>query len=182
MLKTKAPKFMQDFKGNITITFEVDKSSNSSAKTMMDKIVDGKEYEVSIKPFKKKRSIDANSYMWILLNEIQKVIKRPAEEIYREYIKKRGKCAIVCVTEEALGDLIIAWQNKGIGWFAESYPSKIKGCQNVHLYYGTSIYDTEEMCDLVDEIVEDCKDLGIETDYHMKILLGKVDGVKIYYN
>ena len=41
--------------------------------------------------------------------------------------------------------------------------SKIPGYKLVHAYYGSSTFDTEEMSRLINAIVEDCKELGIET-------------------
>lgn len=42
-------------------------------------------------------------------------------------------------------------------------PSKLKGCNNLILYYGSSTYNTEQMSRLIDNIVQDCKAVGIET-------------------
>ena len=42
-------------------------------------------------------------------------------------------------------------------------PSKIDGCTNVIVYYGSSTYDSKQMSVLIDRIVQDCKELGIET-------------------
>ena len=46
---------------------------------------------------------------------------------------------------------------------AETFPSKLKGCVNVTVWYGSSVYDTEQMSRLIDAVVEDCKAVGIET-------------------
>ena len=46
---------------------------------------------------------------------------------------------------------------------SETSPSKIDGCTNVILYYGSSEYDTRQMSRLINLIVEDCKIQGIET-------------------
>lgn len=54
-------------------------------------------------------------------------------------------------------------EHNGLGWFAETFPSKINGCTNVVLYYGSSTYDTKQMSALIDVAVESCKGLGIET-------------------
>ena len=35
---------------------------------------------------------------------------------------------------------------------------------NVTLYYGSSTYDTEQMSRLIDNVVQDCKALDIETE------------------
>ncbi len=42
-------------------------------------------------------------------------------------------------------------------------PSKIEGCVNVVLYYGSSTYDTKQMSSLIDQLIFDAKELGIET-------------------
>ena len=51
----------------------------------------------------------------------------------------------------------------GIGWQTDTFPSKIKGCTNVILYYGSSTYDSAQMSRLTNIIIQDCEQLGIET-------------------
>ena len=46
---------------------------------------------------------------------------------------------------------------------AEQGPSKIPGCVNVTVWYGSSTYDVEQMSRLIDQIVADCKEADIET-------------------
>ena len=55
------------------------------------------------------------------------------------------------------------YKRQGLGWQVETLESKLKGCTNVVLYYGSSSYDTKQMSMLIDNIVQDCKALGIET-------------------
>ena len=50
-----------------------------------------------------------------------------------------------------------------MGWMVETFPSKIKGCTNAILYYGSSTYDKAQMGQLIDLIVQECKQQGIET-------------------
>jgi hypothetical protein len=42
--------------------------------------------------------------------------------------------------------------------------SKIDGCTNVILYYGSSVYDTKQMSLLLENLIQDCKALGIQTE------------------
>ena len=52
----------------------------------------------------------------------------------------------------------------GSGGYLIPSPSKIPGwVPDVILYYGSSTYDTRQMSRLIDLVVEDCKDNGIET-------------------
>lgn len=40
---------------------------------------------------------------------------------------------------------------------------KLEGCINVTLYSGSSTYDTRQMSSLIDNIVQDCQAVGVET-------------------
>jgi hypothetical protein len=60
-------------------------------------------------------------------------------------------------------DLCEAWESKGIGWQTDRLQSKLEGCTNVVLYYGSSVYDSKQMSRLIELIVQDCKANGIET-------------------
>ena len=121
---------------------------------------------VSIKVAKrgKKRSIDSNSYFWILVDKLAKKLNISKEEIYRNAIRNIGGVSeIVCVQNEAVEKLCSGWSKNGLGWQTDTLPSKIAGCTNVVLYYGSSTYDQAQMTSLIDNIVQDCKAVGIET-------------------
>lgn len=65
--------------------------------------------------------------------------------------------------DRAAEKLCQGWEKNGLGWLAETFPSKLPGCVNVTLYYGSSTYDTKQMSRLIDNIVQDCQAVGIET-------------------
>lgn len=118
-----------------------------------------------IKKFRKRRSLDANAYAWVLIDKIASKLGLSKAEIYREAIKNIGGVSdVVCVKEEAAGKLIAGWTKQGLGWQAEAMPSKIAGCVNVILFYGSSMYDSKQMANLIDLLITDAKELGIETD------------------
>lgn len=174
------PKITQDYITNdLIVSFRIDNASSSAVKASLTEL-DKEKYQVEIKEFRKKRSLDSNAYLWVLLDELSLKLKIPRETLYRNYIKKRGKCDIVCIQKKASDSLINAWCRNGIGWICEREKSKIRDCVNVVLYYGSSVYDTKEMSDLLDEVVADCKEQGIETDLHMKILLEDGENA-VYY-
>lgn len=125
---------------------------------------DGKTYIVTVKEQRKGRSLDANAYCWVLLDKLAEKLSIPKTEIYRRYIREiGGNSETVCVLEKAADKLCEGWEHNGIGWQAERIPSKIEGCVNVVLYYGSSTYDTKQMSRLIDMVVQDCKSFGIET-------------------
>lgn len=135
-----------------------------SAREACEEMEEGKVYEVSIAQKKKKRSLDANGYFWCLLDKLAYELFIPKTELYRNYVKEiGGNSEIVCVMDKAVDRLIDGWTRNGMGWIAEKFPSKLDGCVNVILYYGSSAYDTAQMSRLIDLVVQDCKIHGIET-------------------
>lgn len=113
---------------------------------------------------KKKRSLDANAYFFVLADKLAEKLNIPKEDIYRNCIKEIGGVSdVVCVRNDAVEKLCEGWRHNGLGWQTDTFPSKIEGCTNVILYYGSSTYDTEQMSRLINNIVEDCKIQGIET-------------------
>ena len=120
---------------------------------------------IEIKPFRARRSLDANAYTWVLIDKIAENQEVSKEEVYREAIKNiGGNSEIVCVKNEAVDRLCEGWKRNGIGWQTDTFPSKIDGCTNVILYYGSSVYDTKQMSLLLENLIQDCKALGIQTE------------------
>lgn len=125
---------------------------------------------IEVKPYRQRRSLDANAYMWVLLDKLAEKLLVPKEDLYRNAIKDiGGNSEIVCVRNEAVKRLRSGWQNNGIGWQTETFPSKIDGCTNVILYYGSSTYDKAQMSRLVDIVVQDCQAVGIPTETPEKL-------------
>lgn len=119
---------------------------------------------IEIKKFRKKRSLDANAYAWVLIDKLADVLKLTKTEVYQEMIRNIGGVSqTVCVKTEAVNELNFGWSHNGLGWFTDTFPSKIEGCTNVILYFGSSSYDTKQMSDLIDLLVYSCQEHGIET-------------------
>lgn len=128
-----------------------------------DKLKDN-DVRVEVKKYRKKRSLDANSYCWVLIDKIASELGINKVEVYRNAIRNIGGVSdVVCVMDEAVDKLRQGWEKHGLGWQTETVPSKIGGCTNVILYYGSSVYDTKQMSQLIDNVVQDARALGIET-------------------
>ncbi len=130
-----------------------------------DDLKDREKLSIEIKPFRARRSLDANAYCWVLIDKIAENQCVSKEEVYREAIKHVGGVSeVVCVKDEAVERLRSGWEHNGIGWQTDTFPSKLEGCTNVVLYYGSSTYDTAQMSRLIDVIIQDCKALDIQTE------------------
>ena len=164
--KTHKPQITQDYAtGEFTIMLRVDRESSSAVRQFVNKLHDMKETVlVEISPWRRKRSLDANAYCWVLLERLSEATQADKATIYREMIRDiTGNSETICVQKEAADKLCSVWERNGIGWQTERFPSKLDGCVNVILYYGSSVYDTKQMSRLIDRIVYECKTFGIET-------------------
>lgn len=121
-------------------------------------------YDLEVKEHRKKRSLDANAMAWSLINQIADVLRIPPVEVYRQAIQDiSGNNEIIPIKEDAVEQFKQAWSHNGIGWICRDLgKSKIKGYRNLMVYYGSSVYDTRQMSDLIDHLIQDCKALDIE--------------------
>ncbi len=122
--------------------------------------------DVEIKKHRKKRSLDANAYFWVLAGKLAAKTGLPTSEVYWNCIREIGdNFTIVPIREDAVHEWARVWAGHGAGWIIED----LGECRNipryhyVKSYYGSSIYDTRQMSRLLDLIIADCKDQGIET-------------------
>lgn len=122
-----------------------------------------KEKVFEVKEHKVKRSLNANAYCWVLMNKIADAIKSTKEEVYREYIKNKGIFRLITMNKDATNTFIKVWQEKGLGWICDTSESKYEGMIDVVAYYGTSSYNTKQMANFIDYVVDEAKNLGIET-------------------
>lgn len=120
--------------------------------------------EIQIKRYSARRSLDANARAWVLIDQIAGKTGEKKVDVYRNAIREIGGVSeTVCVRDQALDTLCNKWEGKGQGWQTECSPSKLPGCTNVTLYYGSSTYDTKQMAALIDSLIQDANALGIPT-------------------
>lgn len=153
-----------DFKtGKPLLTLEV--NERNDFELLIDEMKDKDKLSIEVKPFRAKRSLDANAYAWVLIDKLAEKIGESKETVYREYIRHiGGNSEIVCVKNNAVERLCDGWHRNGLGWQTDTFDSKIEGCTNVILYYGSSVYDSAQMSRLLDLIIYDCKEFGIPTE------------------
>lgn len=111
-----------------------------------------------IEPYREKRSLDANAYMWILCTKIAEVVRSSKDEVYEEMIQKYGYMSEITITvksEVDMGRIQGHWK-----FIKESQDGKFKAYQMIR---GTSDYDRAEMAHFIDMVVGEAKELGIET-------------------
>lgn len=121
--------------------------------------------EYEIRPAKKRRSLDANAYAWKLINDIALAVREKPEDVYREALRSVPSiCEIVCIVDAAAESMERLWLRDHIGRRVEKEKSeKTPGCTIMHLYYGSSDFDTRQMSMLIDTLIQDAQAVGVET-------------------
>lgn len=111
-----------------------------------------------IKEHKEKRSLNANAYAWALIGKIADVLRSNKDDVYLDMLKRYGQSEIVSV----LSNIDVSGYFKH---WTEAGRSKLNGKEFTHykIYKGSSEYDSREMSVLIDGIVSEAKELGVET-------------------
>ena len=147
-------------KPKVTLLLNERDSLNSLENLKEDKL------SIEIKKWRKKRSLDANSYCWVLCDRIAKELSKESivtkEQIYKDAISQVGTFEPMIIEEKAYDNFKRIWEKQGLGFIVQEVTRKDK-CIKVHCYYGSSTYDTKEMSLLIEIIVDLAKSLDIET-------------------
>lgn len=130
---------------------------NSSDINTLEKLR-GLKLNIELKQFREKRSLNSNNYAWELITKIADVLRSSKEEVYLQMLKRYGKSQMISVLSEI--DV-----NKFLKYFEEAGESTLNGKLFKHykVYTGSSEMDSKEMSILIDGIVSEAKELGIET-------------------
>ena len=136
----------------------------------------GRLYDLEVKEHRKKRSLDANAYAWVLINKIADALRITPKEIYRQAIQNvGGNYEVLPVKTDAAEHFKQVWEAQGLGWpCVDMGKSKIDGYRNLRAYYGSSTYSTTQMSQLIENLVQDCRALDIEvkSDEELASLMG----------
>lgn len=115
---------------------------------------------VTIKKWREKRSLDANSYLWVLLEKMALELDTTKEELYEQFLQKDG-----LLDMDENGFITVTMR-------ADIDPKHLPG--HWRLYQttdewnvfrrirGTSEYDTKEMAWFIDRVIEAAKEIGVE--------------------
>lgn len=119
------------------------------------------ELSVSLKRWRQKRSLDANAYAWVLMSKMASVLGTSKDEVYEELLQKYGiiyedENGYITVTVKSSVDM-----SKITGHW-KRYKDNGKFISYL-MIKGSSEYDTAEMSQFIDRVVEEAKDLEIET-------------------
>ena len=150
-------------------------------KELLQQFEQGKKYTVEIKEYSEKRSKTANSFMWACLSACAGKLGTTKEELYIGYIRKIGPYKDFKLSEDEAKTFRVAWQNLGTGWPTEQVDFTPDGDVVIRAYYGSSTYTKKRMSRLIDMVVEDAKEIGVDcmTEKERSLLIDKWTPVEV---
>ena len=108
----------------------------------------------------KKRSTDANALFWSCISSLSSELRMDKWEAYLLMLKRYGQFTYVCVAPKAVDAVRRQWRECEVIGDIE-----INGKQAIQLlcYYGSSTYCSKEFSCLIDGVISEMKELGLET-------------------
>jgi hypothetical protein len=144
----------------LTLTLTDDRQSVMRQFDVIHDIVEsGKLLSVEIKQYRQRRSLDSNAYLWVLLAKLATVLNTDKDSLYIEMLDRYGVFTHIVVKPEMVDRVKNEWRT-----VRELGEVIINGKAGVQLqcYFGSSTYNSAEMAKLIDGVVSECKDVGVE--------------------
>lgn len=134
------------------------------------------EYDIKRKEYKRTRN--ANAYAWVLMSQIGERLGISAEEVYKHQIANiGGRTQVMSMPVGAVDDFKRYFVKGHIGRSVAIIGTN-DGVADVLVTLGSSDYNTAQMSQLIDNITQECHQLGIETldDMRMRTLIESWNG------
>lgn len=142
--------------GSIEVVFELEEGTDLNSITELI----NKDLDIIAKVHREKRSNDANALLWLAIGRIANSIDADKWDVYLQMLKRYGKFTYICVKPEAVEEVKKQWRETEIVGEVE-----INGKKAIQLlcYYGSSTYNTKEFSVLLEGVVSEMKEMGLET-------------------
>ena len=153
--------------GRMRLTFELESDVSSSIDKMKDKPL-----RIIAKQWREKRSLDANAYYWVLLSRLAEMAGISKPRAHNLMLRRYGQNLMIA---GQMAYLVVpdTTEAEETALEAETFhirpTSQVKQGKDGKAYRtytvlaGSSTYDTKEMSELINGLVAECKEQGIET-------------------
>lgn len=113
-------------------------------------------YEVKV--WRSKRSLDQNAYYWALLGRLGQRLGYASDELHKHMLREYGVYDAFTVRADVpIGDYFRYWDEVGVG--------EADGVRYRHIraFKGSSEMDSAEFSRLLNGVIQECQQQGIET-------------------
>lgn len=179
-IRAKVAGISRDWKtGKYNITLEMTEGNIDEINPLQEK-----DLSVDIKPFRKHRSKDANGLLWHCIGIIAQAFNADKWDIYLGALKDHGQFTYITALDEAVEDIKKQWREvEVIGdtvmdvLNTETGELEPRSAKQMLCYFGSSTYNTAEFSRLLNGVIEEMKELGLErpTSEEMKRALDEVE-------
>lgn len=142
--------------GEWELTFTVAENITGSVEKIKDKLLN-----IKTSIHRNRRSLDANAYAWVLMQKIAESIHSDKWSVYLLMLERYSRAFTHIIVRPEIAERVKAeWRTvKDLGEIT------INGQTGIQLqcYFGSSTFNTKEMSVFIDGLVEECKQLEIET-------------------
>lgn len=165
-LDIKSADITKKLNDDYNITFTVDRQNKGNIEALNDLLGQASPITLKIDKKRKKRSLNANAYYHVLLNELASVLKTSQEELHIVMLKRYGQIAI-----DENGNKMIVSVQSNID-FSKYYKyveiigkATLQDKEFTHYkcLKGSSEMDTREFSILLDGLISECKEQKIQT-------------------
>lgn len=155
-MRGRVESLVTDIEGGQKITFALSQDGRSEYEAIKDK----PDLVIEVKPYRKRRSLDANAYLWVILAKMADALKTNKDELYLQMLERYGVFTHLIVKPKVVERVKAEWRT-----VRELGEVTINGQTGIQLqcYFGSSTYDSKEMATLLDGVVSEAQELGIET-------------------
>lgn len=134
--------------------------NEKNAISEIEKLKDDEKLSIKIVKYRKKRSLDANGLLWHCLGQIAATLQADKWDIYLKMLKRYGKYTYICVKPNMVDSVRSQWRETEVVGDVN-----INGSEAVQMlcYFGSSTYTTKEFSVLLDGVISEMQEMGLET-------------------
>ena len=115
-------------------------------------------WDIKVEKHRNKRSLDANAYSWVLQTEIANVLRISKEEVHFDMLKNYGQRDFMSMLSSVdINNYYSYYEEMG------TFTQNGKEFKSYMVYKGTHNYDSKEISIFIDGIVQEARQLDIET-------------------
>ena len=127
---------------------------------LKDVIAKGKRLAVEVKQHRAKRSLDANALLWVMLSEMAAILNTTKDELYLEVLSRYGIFTHIIVKPEVADRVAQEWRTvRNLGEVTVNGKTGIQ----MQCYFGSSTYNSKEFSVLLNGVISEAQEIGIET-------------------
>ena len=160
-IRSKIDNLVKSINGYYLVTLQVPKIAVNDLFKLKDDDLD-----VEIKKHREKRSLTANSYLWVLCRELAKTMESTTSmfDVYKIKLREYSSWWDEIIVSDKIFNYLKKQEDEEHAEFRVVDELERKGNKvRARVYLGSSKFDSKEMSRVIDGLVQDCKDQGIDT-------------------